>query len=116
MRYILFITVLALLTGCNQKTDEVLPEKTSEVLPEKTNEVITVKKLGEVCEDILTTLDANQTPLMLELHEIKADKEQLDAVYREVAGAKLMEVIEGKGNYYNKFKCVEMMKSIFIED
>jgi len=111
MKHILFIAVVTLLIGCNQKVTEAVTEK----VPEMAAKVITIKKLGEVCEDILTSLDANQTPLILELHEIEADDKQLDSLYKQVAYAKFSEIRLGKGSY-TKFECVEMMKSIFIKD
>ena len=125
MRYILFITVLALLTGCNQKTGEVLPGQTKEVIPiksfqapektektEKTAKIPSLKQLGDACQEFLSNrYDADRAPLVLEMLEIEANETQILTLNVEFAMAALS--IEER---FTKFKCVEIMKSIFIKD
>lgn len=122
MRYILFITVLALLTGCNQKTGEVLPGQTKEVIPiksfqapkktEKTAKIPSLKQLGDACQEFLSNrYDADRAPLVLEMLEIEANETQILTLNVEFAMAALS--IEER---FTKYKCLEIMKSIFIKD
>lgn len=99
MRYVLFVTMLALLTGCNQKTSE----------------VITVKKLGKVCEDIVKDYDADHIELILEAHGIEGNLYQTSQLGLAVAQSNLRRSL-GYGHTFSKFDCVQMMKELFIEN